>query len=49
MFKTFNMGIGMVLIVDHQIENDVIELISPLSLAYKIGSVIPGNKEVLIA
>ena len=30
-------------------ENDVIELISPLSLAYKIGSVIPGNKEVLIA
>ena len=49
MFKTFNMGIGMVLIVDHQIENDVIELISPLSLAYKIGSVIPGDKEVLIA
>ena len=49
MFRTFNMGIGMVLIVDPQIENDVIELISPLSLAYKIGSVIPGNKEVLIA
>ena len=49
MFRAFNMGIGMVLIVDPQIENDVIELISPLSLAYKIGSVIPGNKEVLIA
>jgi phosphoribosylformylglycinamidine cyclo-ligase len=49
MFRAFNMGIGMILIVDPQIENDVIELISPLSLAYKIGSVIPGNKEVLIA
>ena len=49
MFKAFNMGIGMVLIIDPEVENDVIELISPLSKVYKIGSVVPGNQEVLIA
>ena len=49
MFKAFNMGIGMVLIIDPEVENDVIELISPISKVYKIGSVVPGNQEVLIA
>ena len=49
MFKAFNMGIGMVLIVDPAIEDDLVELISPLSKTYKIGNVVPGNKEVLIA
>ena len=43
------MGIGMVLIIDPEVENDVIEIISPLSKVYKIGSVVPGNQEVLIA
>ena len=49
MFRAFNMGVGMVLIVDPELEMRVIDQIAPLSNVYKIGEVISGNKEVIIA
>ena len=49
MFRAFNMGVGMVLIVDPKLESKVIDLISPLSPVFKIGDVISGNGEVIIA
>jgi len=49
MFKAFNMGVGMVLIINPKLEKEIIEKISPLSPAYKIGDIIPGNNEVVIA
>ena len=49
MFRAFNMGVGMVLIVDPELESHVIDQIAPLSKVYKIGEVVSGNKEVIIA
>ena len=49
MFRAFNMGVGMVLIVDPELESRVIDQIAPLSKVYKIGEVVSGDKEVIIA
>ena len=43
------MGVGMVLIVDPELESRVIDQIAPLSKVYKIGEVVSGAKEVIIA
>ena len=49
MFRAFNMGVGMVLIVDPELESRVIDQIAPLSKVYKIGEIVSGDKEVIIA
>ena len=49
MFRAFNMGVGMILIVDTKLEDRVIKKVSTLSKAFKIGNVVSGNREVIIA
>ena len=49
MFRAFNMGVGMILIVDTKLEDRVIKKVSLLSKAFKIGNVVSGNREVIIA
>jgi len=50
MYRTFNMGIGMVLIV---LQNDALKVINELKMirydSYIIGKVIKGNKQIIIA
>lgn len=44
MFNTFNMGIGMIIIVSTRISNDVIKYLKIIGeKAYKIGKIIKGN------
>ncbi len=49
MYRTFNMGIGMVLIVS---QNDASKVINELKMtrydSYIIGRVIKGNKQIII-
>ena len=49
MFRAFNMGVGMILIVDTKLEDRVIKKVSTLSKAFKIGNVVSGNREVIIS
>jgi phosphoribosylformylglycinamidine cyclo-ligase len=49
MFRAFNMGVGIILIVDTKLEDRVIKKVSTLSKAFKIGNVVSGNREVIIA
>lgn len=49
MFKTFNMGIGMVLTVDKDITDDVVNFLDSIhEKAFKIGEVISGDKGVIL-
>ena len=46
MFRTFNMGIGMVFIVDDKKVSIVKDVLKDLTEVYEIGSIIHGNKNV---
>ena len=49
MFRTFNMGIGMVIVVNKNDVKKVQEIIKKSGLkSWKIGKIIKGNKEVII-
>ena len=48
MFRSFNMGIGMILIINDSDYNKVKDALRPLSKVYKIGKVESGEKGVLI-
>ena len=48
MFRTFNMGIGMVFIVDDKKVSIVKDVLKNLTEVYEIGSIIHGNKNVKI-
>ena len=48
MFRTFNMGIGMVFIVDDKKVSIVKDVLKDLIEVYEIGSIIHGNKNVKI-
>jgi len=48
MFRTFNMGIGMVFIVDDKKVSIVKDVLKDLTEVYEIGSIIHGNKNVTI-
>ncbi len=49
MYNTFNMGIGMAIIVKKEDSNKAIEILEQHGeKAYKIGEVIKGNKEIII-
>jgi len=43
MMRTFNMGIGMVLVVTPEAANRILENRSDTEKAYRIGEVISGN------
>ena len=48
MYRTFNMGIGMVLVIEHkelEIVSNTLQNISPI---FEIGKIVNGNKEVTI-
>lgn len=49
MFRTFNMGIGLVIIVSPSEEKKVKKILKPLSAVYNIGHVIKGNKKLRLA
>ena len=47
MYSTFNMGIGMVLVIDPKDEKKTLEILDSLEESYFIlGQVVEGNKEV---
>jgi len=49
MFRTFNMGIGMVLVVDKKIKNDVINNLNSLGeTAYEIGVIKKGKQGIVL-
>ena len=48
MFRTFNMGIGMVFIVDDKKVNIVKDLLKDLTEVYEIGSITHGDNNVII-
>lgn len=49
MYRTFNMGIGMILVVEKNKENFIIEELENLGIkSWVIGEVIKGNKEVFL-
>ena len=48
MFRTFNMGIGMVFIMDDKKVSIVKDVLKDLTEVYEIGSIIHGNKNVKI-
>ncbi len=48
MFRTFNMGIGLVIITDADAEKDVRTALESLSPVYSIGDVVSGHREVVI-
>ena len=48
MFRTFNMGIGMVFIVNNKDVDIVSEAVKDLSPIYEIGEIVSGNKHVKI-
>ncbi len=49
MFRTFNMGIGMAIIVDPLKVDDVKTVLSKLTPVFEIGKISSGNKDVVIA
>jgi len=48
MFRSFNMGIGLVFIVDPSNMNKINKALRALTPIYEIGSVICGNKKVML-
>ena len=48
MFRSFNMGIGLVFIVDPSNVNKINKALRALAPIYEIGSVICGNKKVML-
>ena len=48
MYRAFNMGIGMVFIVDPTDADEIKDVLKELTDVYEIGSVIRGNKNVTI-
>lgn len=49
MFTTFNMGIGMVCVVDKKIASNVVKYLSKLGVrSFVIGKVVRGNSEVVV-
>jgi phosphoribosylformylglycinamidine cyclo-ligase len=48
MFRAFNMGIGMVFIVDEEKVSIVKDVLKDLIEVFEIGSVFRGNKNVTI-
>jgi phosphoribosylformylglycinamidine cyclo-ligase len=48
MFRAFNMGIGMVFIVDSADANSVKGALKDLTKVYEIGTVVSGDKSVII-
>jgi phosphoribosylformylglycinamidine cyclo-ligase len=48
MYRTFNMGIGMVFIVDPSNVNIVKNVLNNLTEVYEIGNVVKGKKEVSV-
>ena len=48
MFRTFNMGIGMVFIVDDKKVSTVKDVLKDLTDICEIGSIVHGNKNVTI-
>lgn len=49
MYRTFNMGIGLVVCVDRNVADDVVsDIISGGKKAYKIGEVIKGGGQVCL-
>ena len=48
MFRTFNMGIGMVVIVNKNSVQNIKKSIQKFSKSYEIGTVVSGNKTVKI-
>jgi phosphoribosylformylglycinamidine cyclo-ligase len=50
MYHTFNMGVGMVLIVRRRLAKSVLAKLAEYNLkSWIIGEVIKGNKEVVVA
>ena len=48
MFRAFNMGIGMVFILDSADANSVKDVLKDLTKVYEIGTVVSGDKSVII-
>jgi phosphoribosylformylglycinamidine cyclo-ligase len=49
MFRTLNMGIGMVWIVDQEQVNELVSCLKEAGFpAYQIGEVVAGTKEVVL-
>jgi phosphoribosylformylglycinamidine cyclo-ligase len=48
MYRTFNMGVGMVFIVDPSNVNIVKNVLNNLTEVYEIGNVVKGKKEVSV-
>jgi phosphoribosylformylglycinamidine cyclo-ligase len=48
MFRAFNMGIGMVFILDPSDVNEVTDALKDLTKVYEIGSIISGEKNVIL-
>ena len=48
MFRAFNMGIGMTIVVDRHSKEQVFDALSDLTTPYEIGSVSSGSCEVTI-
>ena len=49
MFRAFNMGIGMAIIIDPLKVNDVKTILAKLTPVFEIGKITSGNKDVVIA
>ena len=49
MLRTFNCGIGMVLIIEHSDLNEILDALSQLGYgAYKIGDVAKGSGQIIL-
>jgi phosphoribosylformylglycinamidine cyclo-ligase len=48
MFRSFNMGIGMIFIVDSDTVSSVKDSLKDLTEVYEIGTVVSGDKSVII-
>jgi phosphoribosylaminoimidazole (AIR) synthetase len=48
MFRAFNMGIGMILVVDKLNCDKIKSILEPTSQVYEVGKVVSGKKEVII-
>ena len=46
MFRTFNMGIGMIMVLDKKSVQSVTKILRKYCKVYEIGQVVSGNKTV---